>query len=92
MTTLLDHSTMQNISETVEGIPICLETNSSKIQKIEKLEKLTNLPDKDFEIPKEENVKQQDNDNKSTVVPRTIFNDKFKTVISQITEILNKSK
>ena len=80
--------------ETVEGIPLCLETKQSKLQKIERpiFRETHKCAEKHQEIQKEENVMQKDDDNKSTAVPWTIFNNESKTVISHITEMFDKPK
>ena len=84
---------MSNISEMVKSIPVCLETKSSKMLKIEKpiFWETHQRPDKDLEIPKEENVKQQDNDEQFSMMnPRLLYHrsqifsinqNKFKTVM-----------
>ena len=85
---------MRNISETVEGIPLCFETKHSKLQKIERpiFRETNKCAEKQQEIQIEHIVMQNDSDNKSNAVPRTIFKDESKTVISHITEMFDKPK
>ena len=78
--------------ETVQGMAFCMETSPLKVVKTDEhnFRISHNSSAKHAEMRYEEKVEQRKDAKKTSVVPRTSSNDGSKTVISQITCILDK--